>query len=236
MSQVTPPALRPQASWTAQHIAKLRALYPDTPTNQVAQVLGYSTSTIYRQAAALGIKKSQAFNDSEHSGRIRRGRDDPRMVATQFQPGLTPWNKGVPGSTGHHENTRATQFKTRRPEESRNYLPIGSLRVTRDGLLERKMTDDRSIVPARRWTAVHRLVWEAANGPVPEGHIIVFRPGQRTTQEAEITADRLECISRAENARRNHPARKSPELAKLVQLKGAITRQVNRIAKESQPK
>jgi hypothetical protein len=83
---------------------------------------------------------------------------------------------------------------------------------------------------------VHRLVWEDANGPVPEGHIIVFRPGQRTTQETEITIDRIECISRADNARRNHPARKSHELAKLVQLKDAITRQVNRIAKESQPK
>jgi hypothetical protein len=223
-------------SWTPQQISQLRTLYPDTPADQVAQLLGYSTSTIYRQAAALGIKKSQAFNDSEHSGRIRRGRDDPRMVATQFQPGAVPWNKGVPGSTGHHENTRAKQFKARRPEDARNYLPIGSLRVTRDGLLERKMTDNREIVPARRWTAVHRIVWEAANGPVPEGHIIVFRPGQRTTQEAEITIGRLECISRAENARRNHPARKSPELAKLVQLKGAITRQVNRIAKESQPK
>lgn len=223
-------------SWTAQQTSQLHALYPHRPTDQVAQILGYSVSTIYRQAAALGIKKSQAFNDSEHSGRIQRGRDDPRMVATQFQPGAAPWNKGVPGSTGHHENTRATQFKTRRPEESRNYLPIGGLRVTRDGLLERKMTDDRSIVPARRWTAVHRLVWEAANGPIPKAHIIVFRPGQRTTQEDDITIDRLECISRAENARRNHPARKSPELAKLVQLKGAITRQVNRIAKESQPK
>lgn len=223
-------------TWTAHSEDQLRDLYPDMPTERVAQILGRSVSSVYRQAAALNLRKSEAFNASEHSGRIRRGRTDLRMVATQFQPGLTPWNKGVPGSTGHHENTRATQFKARRPEESRNYLTIGSLRVTRDGILERKMTDDRSIVPARRWTAVHRLVWEAANGPVPEGHIIVFRPGHRTTQEAEITADRLECISRAENARRNHPARKSPELAKLVQLKGAITRQVNRIAKESQPK
>lgn len=84
-------------NWTPQQISQLRTLYPDMPTNQVAKVLGYSTSTIYRQAAALGIKKSQAFNESEHSGRIQRGRDDPRMVATQFQPGFTPWNKGVPG-------------------------------------------------------------------------------------------------------------------------------------------
>ncbi|MFD1839535.1 hypothetical protein [Paracidovorax cattleyae] len=68
---------------------------------------------------------------------------------------------------------------------------------------------------------------------MPDGHICVFKPGQRTTVLEEITADRVECISRAENARRNHPRNKSPELAKLVQLKGAITRQVNRIAREA---
>ncbi|KYZ79032.1 hypothetical protein PTBPS01_03975 [Burkholderia pseudomallei] len=54
-----------------------------------------------------------------------------------------------------------------------------------------------------------------------------------TNKLEEITLDRVECISMAENARRNHPRSKSPELAKLVQLKGAITRQVNRIAREA---
>ncbi|MNR62573.1 hypothetical protein D3C85_1846370 [compost metagenome] len=54
----------------------------------------------------------------------------------------------------------------------------------------------------------------------------------RTNVLEEITADRLECITRGENAERNHPRARSPELAKLVQLKGAITRQVNRIARE----
>ena len=56
----------------------------------------------------------------------------------------------------------------------------------------------------------------------------------RTNVLEEITVDRLECISMAENAQRNHPRSRNPELARLVQLKGAITRQVNRIAKESQ--
>jgi hypothetical protein len=87
-------------------------------------------------------------------------------------------------------------------------------------------------VPTRRWKAVHRLVWEAANGPIPAGHIVVFKPGTKTVAEAEITADKLECITRTENLRRNHPRNKSPELGRLVQLKGAITRQVNRIARE----
>lgn len=48
----------------------------------------------------------------------------------------------------------------------------------------------------------------------------------------EITIDRLECITRAENLRRNGVWR-DPELGKLYQLKGAIARQVNRIRKES---
>ncbi len=220
--------------WTPDEITVLRSLYPDHAAASVALVLGRPERAVYHKANALGIAKSEAYLASAASGRIQRGRTDPRMVATQIKPGATPWNKGVARSTGLHENCRRTQFKPgRRPEENANYQPIGSLRMSKDGYLERKVTDDQSIFPARRWVAVHRLVWEAAHGPIPHGHIVVFRPGLKTAQLEEVTADRLECISRAENARRNHPRNRSPELARLVQLKGAITRQVNRIAREA---
>jgi hypothetical protein len=95
------------------------------------------------------------------------------------------------------------------------------------------MTDDQSLYPARRWAFVHRIVWEQDHGPIPAGYMVVFRKGQFTNDVELLTADRLDCISRAENAHRNSIWRKDPELAKLFQLKGAITRQVNRI-KESQ--
>jgi hypothetical protein len=39
-------------------------------------------------------------------------------------------------------------------------------------------------------------------------------------------------ITRAQHARRNHPNTRSPELGRLYQLKGQITRQVNRLQKE----
>lgn len=221
-------------TWTTVELELLRRNYADSRTDDIARVLGRGVNRVYAKAAAMGLKKSDEFLAGEHAGRIQRGRDDPRLVATQFKPGLVPWNKGRQGATGHHPNTRATQFKPgRAPQEARNYKPIGSLRVTRDGILERKVTDDTSVFPARRWTAVARLVWEAAHGPIPRGHIVVFRPGQSTVVEAQITVDRLECITRAENIRRNHPRARSPELAKLVQLKGQITRQVNRIARET---
>ena len=135
---------------------------------------------------------------------------------------------------GQHENCRRTQFKLGRPaSESRNYLPVGSYRVNADGHLEQKMNDDPSVPPVRRWSPVYRLVWEAAHGPIPAGHLVCFKHGQQTAVLEQITADRLECITRAELAKRNHPRNRSPELARLVQLKGAITRQVNRIAREA---
>lgn len=221
--------------WSPRDERWLRELYPDQTAAFCAQVLGRSVGQVYQKANAMGLAKSPAFWASDLSGRVRRGHEDPRMVASRFQPGVAPWNKGKPGSAGLHPNSRATQFRPgRRPEEARNYLPIGSLRITKDGL-ERKLTDDPALAPARRWTPVHRLVWEAAHGPVPRGHIVVFRPGAKTTVLADVTLDRLECISRAEHARRNHPRSKSPELAELVQLRGQITRQVNRINREAEP-
>lgn len=221
--------------WTPHQLRQLKALYPDNTAEAVALVIGRPVASIYNKAFALGLRKSHGFMASLVSGRIQQGNQHPAMVTSRFKKGMTPWNKGVPGSTGTHPNTRATQFKKgeMRGAAQHNYVPVGSVRVCVDGYLERKVTDDPTLYPARRWVAVHRLVWEKAHGSIPKGHIVVFRPGQKTMKLEEVTEDRLECISRAENVRRNHPRSKNPELGRLVQLKGAITRQANRINREA---
>jgi hypothetical protein len=219
--------------WTETELAMLRSLYPDLRGADVAARIGRDIGSIHQKAAQLGLQKSDAFKASDLSGRITRGHQHPNMIATRIRTDAIPWNKGTSFQAGGR--SVETRFKPGRlPHESRNYLPIGSLRINHDGALERKLNDDQSIAPARRWEAVHRLVWIEAHGSLPAGHIVAFRPGMKTSVLEEITVDRLECISRAENARRNHPRSKSPELARLVQLKGAITRQVNRIAREAQ--
>jgi len=192
--------------WATASVTTLRNLYPHHASDVVAKVIGCGIKAVYQKAHSLGLHKTPAFLSSQSAGRIQRGKQHPSMVATRFKPG-------------------------RPPSSGRNYQPIGSLRTSKDGYLERKLNDTHP-VPVRRWVAVHRLVWEAANGPIPDGWIVVFRPGMRTAAEADITDDKLECISRAEHVQRNHPRSKSPELARLVQLKGAITRQVNRINRE----
>jgi hypothetical protein len=217
--------------WTPQQLAQLLQHYPDQPTAAVAEAVGRSVSSCHAKAAELQLKKTAAFLASESAGRIHRGKQHPGMVATHFQPGSQPWNKGTPYNAGG----RSLQTRFKKGEMSgaaqHNWVPVGSYRVNGEGLLDRKVTAlGRGW---RDWESVARLVWKAANGPLPPGHIVAFKPGRKTAVLELITLDAVEAISRAELARRNHPSSRSPELAKLVQLKGAITRQVNRINREA---
>lgn len=219
--------------WTAQEVDTLRAMYPTTRTADIAALLGIDLELVYRRASLLRIRKDPEFFARDKSGRVFKG--GKLGQATQFAPGQKPWNTGRKGWQAGGRSV-ATQFHTGTLPPGT--MPIGSYRVitSKNGrqFLERKVRQ----VPGsshKRWTPVSRLVWEAAHGPVPKGSIVVFKPGQRTLVLAEITLDRLELITRAENAARNHPNRSNPAMAKLIQLKGAITRQVNRIQKESAP-
>lgn len=214
--------------WTAIELTILREHYADSRTADLAVALGRTTGQVYQAANRYGLKKSDAYLASEAACRLRRG--DNVGAAFRFKPGQRPWNAGLPGSTGTQEACRATQFRP--GNKPHTWVPIGSTRITKDGYLQRKVTDTGNTV--RDWVAAHRLVWEAANGPLPDGGVVIFRPGMRTTDEASITADRLECLTRSELMRRNSVhAKYPPELARLVQLRGALQRQINQKAREA---
>lgn len=217
--------------WTRHELKLLRDLYPDVPGRDVAALLDREVSSVHRKAHLLGLAKSEHFKAADYSGRVQRGKQDPRMVGKRFQKGLVPWNKGTHFTAGGR--SAETRFKKGRPaHEAHNYVPIGTEKIDRDGYLVRKVTDDPSIVPAQRWVSVHRLVWQAAHGPIPEKHMVGFLPGKFTNKLEEITEDRLQLLSMAENAARNH-WRNNPTLKALVPLKTHITRQANRISREA---
>ena len=220
----------PRHHWTDAELAVLRAHYPHKITRDVAVQLSIEQRLVYAQANRMGLRKSAEFAASDKSGRILKGGKLSQM--TQFVPGQTPWNKGTHFVAGGR--SAETRFKKggMTGAAQHNYVPIGSLRVTRDGYLERKMSDDPTVYPARRWVPVSRLVWEAAHGPIPRGHVVAFKPGRKSAELERITLDALECVSRAEMARRNSIWRSGHAMGKLYQLKGAITRQINRITTE----
>ena len=210
--------------WTPEALAEVCRRYPHERTADIARDMGRSAGGIYDQANKLGLRKSPEFMSRVHGPvLIRAG------AASRFHAEQSPWNKGVPGSTGNHPNTKRTQFKPgRKPEDSRNYRPVGSLRICKDGYLERKVTDDPALYPSRRWVAVHRLVWEAVNGPTPKGYVVVFKPGMASADPDEITIDRVELITRAELMRRNTRHNLPPELNALISTKARLTRLINK--------
>lgn len=220
--------------WTPEEDAQLRALYPVTRTSTIAQRLGRSTGKVYQHAFRLGLKKSDAYLASADACRLRRG--DNVGARFRYPKGHVPANKGTRRPGFAPGRMAETQFaKGRAAAEAHNYRPIGTQRVcTKDGYLIRKVTDDPTLFPARRWVAVHRLVWEAAHGPIPEGHRVAFLPGMKTAVESEITLDKLELVTAAEMMRRNTVHNLPKPLADTVRLLGRVRRQINRRAREEQ--
>lgn len=208
--------------WTAAEDALLREHYPTTITRQLAPMIGRPASSIYGRAKTLGLAKSPEFFASDKSGRMSRG-NAFRGARNRFPKGHVPANKGVRGV--HY--SPATEFKAgQRPH---NYAPIGSLRVHSSGYLQRKVTETG--YPPDDWKMVHRLVWEEAHGPIPDGYSVAFKHGRRTAVLEEITVDALELVSRRELMARNTVHTMPPELARLAQLRGVLKREINRRSK-----
>jgi len=123
---------------------------------------------------------------------------------------------------------KETQFRTgeRHGVAARRYCPIGTERLSKDGYLERKVSDGQPF--HRRWRFVHVLVWEAAHGPVPAGHAIVFVNGDKT----DIRLENLQLVTRADLMRHNSVHNYPAPIPQLVQLRGALNRKINRQVEE----
>lgn len=210
---------RTRFMWTPDAEDTMRRLYPDFTADVLARVIGCNTKSVWSKAKRMGLKKSAAFLASSESGRL----DGIKGSLTRFQKGSEPWCKGKKLlNHGGHE----TQF---RPGQApHNHLPVGSLRIA-VGYLQIKLTETG--YPPRDWVMYHRHLWTQTHGPIPANHMVVFK-GPRVTDAALIRLELLECISRQEHMRRHTLHARGPEMAALVQLKGQITRQVNRINRE----
>lgn len=224
-------AFATRKAFTPDEDDTLRLNYPDLPTEAIAYVLGRSLRSTHQRANALGLRKSDKFNRSKWAARWDP--EHPRSKAHRFKKGHVPANKGVKRPGWAPGRMAATQFKKGQMSGAarHNYMPIGSERI-KDGVLCRKVTDDPTLYPARRWVPVHRMVWEAVHGPVPDGHVVRFKDGQKTHDAHLITVDRLELVSLAENMHRNSVHRYPEQIVHAVQLRAALNRRINRMTKE----
>lgn len=219
--------------WEPYEDRLLRALYPGAPTAMVARRLGRSLASTYQRAQSFGLRKSAEYFKSPQSGRLLTG--DTRGAGSRFMKEHIPANKGLRRPGWGPGRMKTTQFKpgVRLGKAAINWRPVGSERVSKDGYLERKVRDDNppglsreeaNRRRQRRWVPVHRIVWEEANGTLPNGHALVFKNGDK----ADIRLDNLELVTRRELMDRNSVHRLPKELANTIQLIGALRRQIRK--------
>ncbi len=97
--------------WPDEHIQILRDLYPDTPTQHIADHIGLGLTAVYRMANMLGLKKSDAFNASEACGRMTKENRIRRGLEYRFPKGHVPVNKGKKMPGFGPGRMKETQFK-----------------------------------------------------------------------------------------------------------------------------
>jgi len=122
-----------------------------------------------------------------------------------FKKGHVPANKGLKGvTTGGIE----TQFK--KGHQPKNYKPVGTERVDRDGYVLIKVSDKGAW--HERWRHKHKVIWEEGNGPIPKGSVLIFLDRDKQN----ITLENLQLITQAQLARMNQNKLfyQNPELTK----------------------
>jgi hypothetical protein len=213
--------------WTPEEKALMRAQYPDTPTADVARQLGRPIGQVYQAADRLGLKKSAEYLAGQHACRLRR---DDIGKEYRFQKGNIPANKGLRRPGWAPGRMAETQFKPGHFPVN-TYKPLGTERVNKEGHVQRKRSD--SGPRHTRWVSLHVLLWTMARGPVPDGHAITFSKPWQSGMSLREKIDCLEMVSRAELLRRNSVQRFPPELRRVIQLRGVLSRKIRNYEKQA---
>lgn len=187
-----------QRTWTADEDAALRLLYVEHSAGTIARTLGRTRASVKNRVNKLGLQKGHNTGC--------------------FLPGQQPWNKG----THYVAGGKSAQTRFKKGNRPHTWNPIGHTRIRNDGYMERKTAD--SGCTRRDYVLIHHLVWRMHGGTIPRGHALVFRDGDRRN----FDINNLELVTRTELMRRNTIHNYPKEIAQLVQLRGAIKRQINR--------
>lgn len=98
----------------------------------------------------------------------------------RFEKGSVPANKGK--TMPFNANSAKTQFK--KGQLPHNTKHLGHERVCKDGYVEISVDETNPHAGyERRYVLKHRWLWEKANGPVPDGHVLKCLDGDRTNTD-----------------------------------------------------
>lgn len=171
-------------AYTIREDKYLRANHGTKSITQMAAELGRSRDSVknYLQRMGLKLKPKHAAEIKRRAG-FKKGQVQPRKTNAAKPTSFKPGH--VP-----HNKRQDGDITSKLHGNGKRYQYLRY---------------------AGRWVLYHRHTWIASNGPIPSGHVIVFRDGN--TMNADI--DNLECITIAAQFERNRDRNKAAETRKL---------------------
>ena len=211
--------------FTNEQLDELKRDYHNHTCKELAERFGCSKNTVYNKANQLKLKKNIEFI-----------KETARKNFTENHPAKKYWIKK--GSTSPNKGKKMEQFvspegilKIKETQFKKGYLPHNTLH---DGVItKRGVKSGRTYLYVRisvnKWIPYHRYIWEQAHGAIPKGLNVQFKD----KNTLNCTLDNLYLIERAKQLKEENSfyANYPEEVHKLIQLKGALKRQINKIEK-----
>lgn len=153
--------------WTTEKIEYLTEITPGKSYKEIRTLM----CDRFPSRFEVGQIKSAISRYGLHTGRKEGG----------FKKGHTPYNKGTKGVSKPNKGCFAKGHRGIRRR------PIGSEYIDpKRGIAQVKVGEPNI------WKYKHRVIWEEANGPIPDDHCIIFLDGDKTN----VTLGNLALVSR----------------------------------------
>lgn len=158
----------------------------------------------------ISLTQVGAYIKNNHLNTGRTGR---------FEKGRVSHNKGKKGV--YAPGCEKSWFS--KGHVPHNHKPVGSESLSQDGYWRVKVAEPK------KWRLKHLVIWEQSNGPVPNGHCVIFLDGNKSNLDIE----NLKLVRKKDLARMNQNGLFSdiPEIteagahmAKLLSVIGEVKR------------
>lgn len=207
-----------QKKWTPEEIALLKEHYPTSTTIVMQDLLKRSACSIYKKAHQLGVCKAEEFITQRTLNLVEAGK------RYRYPKGNRPLNTGKKQTTYMSpeaiERTKATRF--RKGHAPHNKKEIGHQRITQDGYLEVKVAEPN------RFVLLHRWIWKIWNGPIPKGHRVHFKNGDKLNCDI----NNLELLTSQQAMEKNRISGYPVELQQVIRLNNKLTKKINSYGKK----
>ena len=140
------------------------------------------TNNYGKYSKELAEMFNQYFNTNITAKEIAYFRRNNKLnsgLTGQFKKGNVAHNKGKKQieymSQEAIERTKKTRFK--KGNKPKNYRPVGSERITKDGYIEVKVADPN------KWETKNKIIYKQYFGDIPEGHKIIYADGNKLNND-----------------------------------------------------